>query len=401
MRTRRLAAALIAAAVAVSLTACTPGSQEASVPTSPGAAPAPVTEVPEPGSPAPSATAPQTGTTTPAPVTATPSTPVVPADQPAAEPPQTVTAVAITPKEAPAALTTWVESQRMPDAPASNVVAQPDGTYLAISGGMQRTGGYKIVVDRVRREGDAWVVDARVVPPPPGTIVTMALTNPVAYFKLPAVSGQVRVNVQGPGTVGVPVPPKGDTADQATAGVQWPEPGRLQIIGVAPVPDLHFDLRAGSSLIGQADSQVKAGRYVANIQAAGTGLANLELTVSTVEPGGGKVLVRMPVGTNIPAGETWSTNFRVAPVRQTDPDTVAITGGARAFEAVFQVEIRAGNRILTRETVQAAEGAPGYGSFTRNIKVPGGVPAGAEAWFILVSPKDGSDSVDLVLPVQS
>jgi len=380
----RLFATLLAAAVLVATTACTPVAEHAPGDSSPGSKPA--TDATAAVTPA-AGSGQQPGTATPSPGAASP----------AGTSAQSVIVVAIPPKEAPGTLTAWVDSQRLADAPASQVAATADFTYVAISGGMQPTGGYNIAVDQVRRDGNGWVVQARVIPPPPGAIVTQALTNPVGFFKLPKLDGAVQVSVLGPGST---APTRGGVTTQVTAGLQWPEPGRLNITGMALVADLHFDLRSGSTVVGQADVQVKDGRYLSNILVKGVVPSNLELTVSTVERGGGTTLLRIPAPAAIASGETWSANFRVGPVRQTGPNTVFIQGRSRAFEAVFQVEIRAAGRVLTRERVQAAEGAPAYGAFSRTVQVPAGVPAGAEAWFILVSPKDGSDSVELVLPIQ-
>lgn len=74
-------------------------------------------------------------------------------------------------------------------------------------------------------------------------------------------------------------------------------------------------------------------------------------------------------------------------------------GKARAFEGAFVVEVRKDGKLLARQPVQAEAGAPAYGDFAGSITVPGGIPEGSEAWFLLTSPKDGADQVELIAPI--
>lgn len=306
---------------------------------------------------------------------------------------QAVTAVAITAAEAPAALRDWAGTQGNAEQPAYKAVTEGGTTYLAVTGGLQPSGGYKVVVTDVTADGSGLKVGARVELPPQGSVVTTALTNPVGYFKLSA-------KVEGPVTVAVTTPPKpqpqgpGPAAGaELTVGSRWAEPGRLELTGTSPYPDLSFVLKAGTTKLGQADVQVKNGRFIGNILATPP-KSTPELTLSVQTPNG-KELRSIPVDVATPSDEVASPNFRVKSAVRTAPDSVTVQGRARAFEAVFLVEIRAGGKVLAHVPVKADAGAPAYGAFKAEIKVPGGVPEGAEAWFLTESAKDGSTTPEL------
>lgn len=312
---------------------------------------------------------------------------------------------------APAPLRTWAGAQGDSEQPVGKAWTMDGYTYAALTGGLQRTGGYRVELVGVHRQGDGWLVDARVVPPPPGAIVTMALTNPVAYYRLDQLDGEVRVQVrasaapssQGPGAV--ITTPAGPALNTVTVATEWRTETLLHVAGQARVADLHFDVKAGDQVVARADAQVKDGEYIADISVAGGLTADMTLVVSTVDPGGGRVLTTVPLSNAPEAGgiiapaEVWSENFRVVKPRQVDANTILIAGKARAFEAMFRVEVWAEGRQLLAQPVQASAGAPDYGRFTEKLLVPGGVPDGAEVRFMTVSARDGSATAELSLPV--
>ncbi len=112
---------------------------------------------------------------------------------PAAPP---VAAVAVHPNELPAELKEWANERQAETEPAGKAMTVGDQTYVAVTGGMQRTGGYRLEYVGARRENGTWLVQTRLVPPPPGSMVTMALQNPVGFYRLSRLEGQVEVKVQ-------------------------------------------------------------------------------------------------------------------------------------------------------------------------------------------------------------
>jgi hypothetical protein len=93
---------------------------------------------------------------------------------------------------APDELVAWAGAQPIEGGTATyKVVTTPQGRYLAIAGGQQPTGGHRIEIVGAKREGDKWVIQAQVVAPDGPAI--MILTNPVAYFQLDGIEGDVEV----------------------------------------------------------------------------------------------------------------------------------------------------------------------------------------------------------------
>lgn len=97
--------------------------------------------------------------------------------------------------EAPAALQEWAVAQRNAEAASYSVAQGANGRYLAISGGLQPTGGYTIEIVSTKLVDGLWQIQAQVLPP--DGPATQALTNPVAYFELSGMDGEIDVQVLG------------------------------------------------------------------------------------------------------------------------------------------------------------------------------------------------------------
>lgn len=81
---------------------------------------------------------------------------------------------------------------------ARAVLTRWDGKrYLVVAAGERPTGGYSVQFRSVRREGGAWVVEAAVQGPPPGAMVTQAITYPRRAVALPDDGNPVRVTLDG------------------------------------------------------------------------------------------------------------------------------------------------------------------------------------------------------------
>ncbi len=255
--------------------------------------------------------------------------------------PGQVAAQALTPEAVPPDLQAWVNSQGGAETPASAIVNHADTTYLAVTGGLQPSGGYRIEISTVTGRDGAWIVAARLVPPPSGKVVTAALTNPAGLFWLPRLEGEVRVRLD----------------DTLLAPARLPTPVSAHAAGPTP----------------------------------GTAAPDTGAAAPVPSPAPAEI---------IPADEAWSTNFRVTRPRQVSAAEVRLEGKARVFEGAFEVELWAGGRKLAWAPVQADEGGPAFGHFTHTLTVPGGVPAGAEVRFIVESAADGTRSVELTVPVE-
>lgn len=104
---------------------------------------------------------------------------------------------AISQAEAPAELQTWAAEQRAKEEASFAVIPGAEGRYLAISGGLQPTGGYSIEIVSSKLVDGTWVIEAQVVPP--AGPATQAFTNPVSYFQLSGMDGEIEVHVLGAG----------------------------------------------------------------------------------------------------------------------------------------------------------------------------------------------------------
>lgn len=320
---------------------------------------------------------------------------------------QPIAATALAPSAAPADLRTWAETQRTAEESASKVITEGSYTYIGVAGGMQRTGGYRIEIVNVAKQDGGYLVEAKVIAPGPDEMVTMALQNPIAFFQLQKLEGNVEVRVLAPaadeaaeGGDGAAIKPP--VNERVTVSAVWAEAERVEVTGKALIADIHFEVMLGDAVLAQADAQVKENAYIANLLVAGGVKPGMVLVVSN--PDGGEVLDRIPLDTENRGGviaedEVWSDNFRVNKPLQVAADLVLVEGAARAFEATFKVEIWADDKKVAEDWVMAMDGAPNFGRFSHRIKVEGGVPSGAEARFILESAKDGSETVELTVPV--
>ncbi|MDD4365915.1 MAG: protease complex subunit PrcB family protein [Synergistales bacterium] len=63
---------------------------------------------------------------------------------------------------------------------------EPRETLLFLSAGMRRTGGYRAVVSEVLCDGRRVLVNWGVQGPPPGAMVSQALTHPMSLVRIPA-----------------------------------------------------------------------------------------------------------------------------------------------------------------------------------------------------------------------
>ncbi|HLO03215.1 MAG TPA: copper amine oxidase N-terminal domain-containing protein [Symbiobacteriaceae bacterium] len=105
-----------------------------------------------------------------------------------------VAAVALEQAALSAEQTTWADAMLSAEPAAFKLFPVADGMIVGIAGGLQPSGGYTIELlgGGARLVDGTWYIDAKVVPPT--GMATMALTNPVAFFHLPGVSGTVTVN---------------------------------------------------------------------------------------------------------------------------------------------------------------------------------------------------------------
>lgn len=99
---------------------------------------------------------------------------------------------------APEALREWITSQRQLPKPEGKALTAGSETWIALSGGVRPTGGYRVEVEKTYQENGTWIIAARVVPPAPGTIVTQALTTPTAYYKTSAINGAIEIRFAEP-----------------------------------------------------------------------------------------------------------------------------------------------------------------------------------------------------------
>lgn len=172
----------------------------------------------------------------------------------------------------------------------------------------------------------------------------------------------------------------------------------LLLYGIANEPDLHIETRAGDTTLGQADVQVKEGRFLATLKDPGVGV-NAEVVLSTLGPDG-KEVARLPVPDERMVGRAWSANFAKVVARQLDPKTVLVSGEARVFEGVLAVEIRVGGEVKASQQINLAKGAPAFSEFEERVALDEPLPReGVETYFITQSPKDGSDTIELYTDV--
>lgn len=85
-----------------------------------------------------------------------------------------------------------------------------DATYLLVSWGQKRTGGYAVSVRGARQDGDVIVIEVALTAPKPGDIVTQVITHPHALIALPATEASFAAEFSGAewapkGTEGLPL----------------------------------------------------------------------------------------------------------------------------------------------------------------------------------------------------
>lgn len=101
-----------------------------------------------------------------------------------------------TPGEAlwPAEVSSIVRARRL--TAFEEAVTVGEHTWLIVGAGERRTGGYRVEFLSVTETPDGLLVRAKVVSPPPGAIVTQALTFPVGVARIPATDRPVVFEVK-------------------------------------------------------------------------------------------------------------------------------------------------------------------------------------------------------------
>ena len=87
----------------------------------------------------------------------------------------------------------WSETTARGERPA---VDFDQHMVLAVFMGERRTGGYRVQVEQVTREGDGLRVSVRMTAPGPNCMTTQALTQPYQVVRLPMVDGAVEFDVE-------------------------------------------------------------------------------------------------------------------------------------------------------------------------------------------------------------
>jgi hypothetical protein len=106
----------------------------------------------------------------------------------------TIIPSAVAEADAPGELRTWASARKAEGGvPGYKVVTTASVNYLAIVGGQQPTGGYSIEIVSANLVAGTWVIEAKVVAPT-GPAITV-ITNPVAYFSLNGMKGNVEVKM--------------------------------------------------------------------------------------------------------------------------------------------------------------------------------------------------------------
>lgn len=104
-------------------------------------------------------------------------------------------AVAVAYADVPSDLQDWATAVANDEAASYKVVVgADDNVIVGLSGGLQPTGGYtfELLGGGARLVEETWYLDVKLVPPT--EMATHALTNPVAFYRLSGVIGNVVVN---------------------------------------------------------------------------------------------------------------------------------------------------------------------------------------------------------------
>lgn len=323
-----------------------------------------------------------------------PPTPVADTDPRA---PGAYQVTAIKADAAPRPLKDWAAAEQGKTEPAYKVHVQDGVTYIGVTAGQKSSGGWTNTVQRtaVTQAAGKDVLSLDVVWAPPTGVATMALTNPVAYFRTePAVVGEVKVQIV--------VPPTSQGQPQKT------------------LKPLTFAVEQGDGmgdyLVFHATGDLKEPKVEIGLN--GKALASTDLKLqdngewrySLIRPkersdqieirlfSGGEVVSVVPMRYNTLPGERWSNNFYVDAPRLLRNELI-LKGQARAFEAVFIVEVRFGDQVIARKPLKAKAGAPAYGDFEERLVMDKEIPPGAEVWFLNESMKDEHDQVELIAPI--
>ncbi|WP_374711799.1 Gmad2 immunoglobulin-like domain-containing protein [Symbiobacterium terraclitae] len=168
----------------------------------------------------------------------------------------------------------------------------------------------------------------------------------------------------------------------------------LVVSGLASVPDVHVELRAGDEVLAEVEAEVRDRRFTASLPAPPAGTA-ADVVIATAGP------QRQPVAQlSVPepwVGPVWSANFSEVLTRQLDERNVLVSGKARVWEGVFDIQVRVDGQVKASQQVTVAEGAPAYSPFEVRIALDEPLPAeGVEVYFVTQSQRDGSLQVELV-----
>ena len=297
---------------------------------------------------------------------------------------------------APQALKDWAAAEQGKTQPAYKVHVENGVTYVAVTAGQQSSGGWTANLQRtaVTQNNAKDLLQLDVVWMPPSGFATMALTNPVAYFRAePAVVGEVKVQ-----TTVTPVSQTQQPKPRTFSVEQSDGMGALIFHATGDLKAPKVEFRLAGKVLNSTDLKQQAnGEWTWSMPRPAERSEQIEIQLYS----GAELVGVAPMRYETGVGQRWSNNFYVDQPRQLDPKTLLLKGKARAFEAAFVVEVRHNGEVITRQPVKAKEGAPAYGDFEQTLKLDREIPAGSEVWFLIVSMKDSSDMVEVIAPIVS
>lgn len=187
------------------------------------------------------------------------------------------------------------------------------------------------------------------------------------------------------GTPTVPppaAPAKSEVTPLLTLAGSWSDgvDSTLTVSGVTSLQTVWIAVKQGGQIKREELVPVKDGRYSVNLGSA--------TQVEIVAGGPDKTeMKRLVVPNEKHAGPFFFTHLtphmQDVWTRKVAPEVVSIEGRAVGFEGKFRVELRKDGNVLATGELEASQAAPSLGRFMTTIQVPGGVPEGTEAWYLL------------------